>query len=79
MALTPIIIFHDRHKIQMDDKDWAFAADCTVAWVDDEDLVDKDDEWIMAEKFNKTMILETKNLIDLIQDKPKPKGEFFIL
>ena len=79
MAIVPIVIFHDRHKIQMEDKDWAYAADCTIAWVDDEDLVDDQDNWVQQENFNKTMILETKNLIEFVNDKPKPKGEFFIL
>lgn len=76
MSLTPIIVFHDRHKIQ--DKDWAYVSDCTVLWVDEEDLITDDDELVMTENFKKGMILDKRPLMDLVQEKPKQNGGFFV-
>ncbi len=76
MSLTPIIIFHDRHKIQ--DKDWAYVSDCTVLWVDEEDLITDEDELKMTEDFNKGMILDKKPLMEVVLDKPKREGNFFV-
>tara|TARA_R100000353_G_scaffold160738_1_gene120504 strand:- start:2624 stop:2854 length:231 start_codon:yes stop_codon:yes gene_type:complete len=76
MSLTPIIVFHDRHNIQ--DKDWAYVSDCTVLWVDEEDLITDDDELKMTEDFNKSMILSKKPLMELVVEKPKNQGNFFV-
>ena len=76
MAITPIIVFHDRHKIQ--EKDWAYVSDCTIIWVDEEDLVTEDDDVVQSEDIRKEMILDSKSLTDLIKEKPI-KESYFIL
>lgn len=79
MALTPIIVFHDRHKLVQDEKDWAYVSDCTVLWVDEEDLMDSEDNVKTTDKFDKTMILDKKPLMDLVLEKPKKNnGGFFV-
>ena len=76
MAITPIIVFHDRHKIQ--EEDWAYVSDCTIIWVDEEDLVTEDDDVVQSEDIRKEMILDSKSLTDLIKEKPV-KESYFIL
>ena len=78
MSLTPIIVFHDRHKLQEEEKDWAYVSDCTVLWVDEEDLITDNDELVKTEDFKKGMILDKKPLMDLVQEKPKRNGGFFV-
>ena len=70
MSVIPIVLFHDRALLQ--DKDWAYATECTIAYVDDDDLK-------MQEDFDKTVIVDTQPLIEALA-KPKNLGDqgFFI-
>ena len=79
MAVIPIVVFQDRALLQKD-KDWAYATECSIAWVDDEDLVTKDDELKNQKDFDSTMVLDIKKLLDVLKDdtKKNPDG-FFIL
>jgi hypothetical protein len=76
MAVIPIITFKDRHTIYGDEKDWAYGSDCIVAWVDEEDLVDDDDNLLQTKDMNKSIILETQELMDYIKNKPKADPGF---
>ena len=35
VAVIPIVLFHDRALLQ--EKDWAYGTECTIAYVDEED------------------------------------------
>ena len=80
MAVIPIVVFHDRALLQSD-KDWAYGTECSIAWVDDEDLVTDNDELKNQKDFDDTMILDIKKLLDVLQDTPKRQNNdgFFIL
>lgn len=71
MAVIPVILLHDRAKLMKDDVDWFYGSDVTIAWVDEEDLVDDDDNLIKSESMNKSIVLEKAALADLIGQKPK--------
>ncbi len=77
MSVIPIVLFHDRALLQ--DKDWAYATECTIAYVDEEDLVTEDDDLKMQEDFDKTVIVDTQPLVEALA-KPKNMGNqgFFI-
>ena len=74
VAVIPIVLFHDRALLQ--DKDWAYGTECTIAYVDEEDLVTEDDELKMQKDLDKTVVLETIPLIEAL-NKPNNQG-FFI-
>ena len=74
VAVIPIVLFHDRALLQ--EKDWAYGTECTIAYVDEEDLVTEDDELKMQKDLDKTVVLETIPLIDAL-NKPNNQG-FFI-
>ena len=76
MAVIPIVLFHDRALLQ-DDKEWCYASECTIAWVDEDSLVDDNDEPIKQNKLDKTIIMSKENLFELI-DKPQNPQGFFI-
>tara|TARA_R100000278_G_C5389720_1_gene135615 strand:+ start:292 stop:531 length:240 start_codon:yes stop_codon:yes gene_type:complete len=76
MAVIPIITFKDRHNIMKDEKDWAYGSDCIVAWVDEEDLVDNDDNLIQTSDLNKSIVLETQELMEFLTNKPKQDPGF---
>tara|TARA_S200002703_G_scaffold155176_1_gene158989 strand:- start:62 stop:304 length:243 start_codon:yes stop_codon:yes gene_type:complete len=80
MAVIPIVVFHDRALLQKD-KDWAYATECSIAWVDDEDLVTNDDQLKNQKDFDDTMVLDIKKMLDVLQDGPSKKNNdgFFIL
>ena len=60
----------------MQEKDWAYGTECTIAYVDEEDLVTEDDELKMQKDLDKTVVLETIPLIEAL-NKPNNQG-FFI-
>ncbi len=64
MSVIPIVLFHDRALLQ--DKDWAYATECTIAYVDEEDLITDDDELKMQKDFDKTVIVDTQPLIEAL-------------
>tara|TARA_R100000231_G_C5330119_1_gene166169 strand:+ start:5632 stop:5895 length:264 start_codon:yes stop_codon:yes gene_type:complete len=74
VAVIPIVLFHDRALLQ--EKDWAYGTECTIAYVDEEDLVTEDDELKMQKDLDKTVVLETIPLIEAL-NKPNNQG-FFI-
>ena len=74
VAVIPIVLFHDRALLQ--EKDWAYGTECTIAYVDEEDLITEDDELKMQKDLDKTVVLETIPLIDAL-NKPNNQG-FFI-
>ena len=74
VAVIPIVLFHDRALLQ--EKDWAYGTECTIAYVDEEDLVTEDDELKMQKDLDKTVVLETVPLIEAL-NKPNNQG-FFI-
>ena len=74
VAVIPIVLFHDRALLQ--EKDWAYGTECTIAYVDEEDLVTEDDELKMQKDLDKTVVLETTPLIEAL-NKPNNQG-FFI-
>ena len=74
VAVIPIVLFHDRALLQ--EKDWAYGTECTIAYVDEEDLVTEDDELKMQKDLDKTVVLETIPLIKAL-NKPNNQG-FFI-
>lgn len=76
MAVIPIVIYKDRHKIYEDEKDWAYGSDCMIAWVDEEDLVDDNDELIQSSDLNKSIVLETVELMQYLKQKPKKDQGF---
>ena len=76
MAVIPIVLFHDRALLQ-NDKEWSYASECTIAWVDEDSLVDDNDEPIKQNKLDKTIIMSKENLFELI-DKPQNPQGFFI-
>ena len=76
MAVIPIVIYKDRHLIYKDEKDWAYGSDCMIAWVDEEDLVNDDDELIQAKDLNKSIVLETVELMQYLKQKPKKDQGF---
>ena len=49
MAVIPIVLFHDRALLQ--DKDWAYGTECTIAYVDEEDLITENDELKMQKDY----------------------------
>ena len=59
-----------------DEKDWAYGSDCIVAWVDEEDLVDDEDNLLQTSDLNKSIVLETQELMDFIKSKPKQDPGF---
>jgi len=71
MAVIPVILLHDRAKLMKDEVDWFYGSDIVVAWVDEEDLVDDNDNLIKSESMNKSIVLEKAALADLIGNKPK--------
>lgn len=76
MAVIPIVTFKDRHNIYKDEKDWAYGSDCIIAWVDEEDLVDDEDNLLQTKDFNKSIVLETKELMEYVKGKPKADPGF---
>ena len=74
VAVIPIVLFHDRALLQ--EKDWAYGTECTIAYVDEEDLITEDDELKMQKDLDKTVVLETIPLIEAL-NKPNNQG-FFI-
>tara|TARA_B100001248_G_C27362194_1_gene447086 strand:- start:672 stop:905 length:234 start_codon:yes stop_codon:yes gene_type:complete len=76
MAVIPIVLFHDRALLQ--DKDWAYATECTIAYVDEEDLITDDDELKMQKDLDKTVILETTSLIEALTKPSRGSQGFFI-
>ena len=74
VAVIPIVLFHDRALLQ--EKDWAYGTECTIAYVDEEDLVTEDDELKMQKDLDKTVVLETIPLLEAL-NKPNNQG-FFI-
>ena len=74
VAVIPIVLFHDRALLQ--EKDWAYGTECTIAYVDEEDLGTEDDELKMQKDLDKTVVLETIPLIEAL-NKPNNQG-FFI-
>ena len=74
VAVIPIVLFHDRALLQ--EKDWAYSTECTIAYVDEEDLITEDDELKMQKDLDKTVVLETIPLIEAL-NKPNNQG-FFI-
>ena len=74
VAVIPIVLFHDRALLQ--EKDWAYGTECTIAYVDEEDLVTEDDQLKMQKDLDKTVVLETIPLIEAL-NKPNNQG-FFI-
>jgi hypothetical protein len=77
MAVIPIVIFHDRALLQ--EKDWAYATECTIAYVDEDGLITNQDELKMQKDFDKTVIVDTQPLIEAL-NKPQIGGNqgFFI-
>jgi len=76
MAVIPIVLFHDRALLQ--DKDWAYATECTIAYVDEEDLITDNDELKMQKDLDKTVILETSSLIEALTKPSRGSQGFFI-
>lgn len=77
MSVIPIVIFHDRALLQ--EKDWAYATECTIAYVDEEDLITSDDELKMQKDFDKTMIVDTQPLIEALTKPNIGQGRGFFI
>lgn len=77
MSVIPIVIFHDRALLQ--EKDWAYATECTIAYVDEEDLITSDDELKMQKDFDKTMIVDTQPLIEALTRPNIGQGRGFFI
>lgn len=77
MSVIPIVIFHDRALLQ--EKDWAYATECTIAYVDEEDLITSDDELKMQKDFDKTMIVDTQPLIEALTKPNIGQGQGFFI
>ena len=76
MAVIPIVLFHDRALLQ--DKDWAYGTECTIAYVDEEDLITENDELKMQKDLDKPVVLETVPLIEALNKPTRGSQGFFI-
>jgi hypothetical protein len=77
MSVIPIVVFQDRALLQ--EKDWAYATECTIAYVDEEDLITSDDELKMQKDFDKTMVVDTQPLIEALTKPNIGQGRGFFI